>query len=521
LIEFAEDAKYLHLPLSKAQRVLLKVISGERLTDPAEIAIFQLCTDRQRYIARVYREISVVAGARSGKDAFIATPTVLWHALFGGHEKRLGKGERGLVVLIAQDADAARIAFDYLKDYLQSNPLLDAQVATYMSREILLRNGILIRCFPSTATSVRGRTVVAAVMDEIAYYRLEGQQHSDVEIEAVVNSRLKGPLIKISTPGAKGGVLYRDFSRGFGKDDPDLLVWRASTSLMYPEYSELDRLRRTMDPKRFAVEFEAEFAADIDSFLALDVIEACIMPGVLMLPPLVKDGVKYYIGVDTHGGGADHFTICVCHVDPDGRIVQDLLQGWTSATSLDQIVDEICGICERYNVKRVYGDKYGAGWVEDAFSKRGIRYEPVKWKAPGSDTETMADKSTIAVQCHPLFMTRRLALLDTDLPLVRELSLWERTQHSGGKDAVDHPRGAHDDYATATCTAIFVASGAGNTLPTPFSGALGNITALGSRGGDAFARSFGRPAAGAAGQASHLGNRYGSTSRYARRLGVE
>jgi hypothetical protein len=31
-------------------------------------------------------------------------------------------------------------------------------------------------------------------------------------------------LVKISTPYMKGGVLYEDFTRGFGQDDPDLLV---------------------------------------------------------------------------------------------------------------------------------------------------------------------------------------------------------------------------------------------------------------------------------------------------------
>ena len=32
----------------------------------------------------------------------------------------------------------------------------------------------------------------------------------------------------------KGGVLYEDFKNGFGKDNPDLLVWKASSLLMNP-----------------------------------------------------------------------------------------------------------------------------------------------------------------------------------------------------------------------------------------------------------------------------------------------
>lgn len=39
-------------------------------------------------------------------------------------------------------------------------------------------------------------------------------------------------LVKISTPYMKSGVLYDDFTRAYGQDDPDLLVWRASSPLM-------------------------------------------------------------------------------------------------------------------------------------------------------------------------------------------------------------------------------------------------------------------------------------------------
>jgi hypothetical protein len=41
-------------------------------------------------------------------------------------------------------------------------------------------------------------------------------------------------LVKISTPYMRGGVLYEDFQSSFGQDDPDLLVWRASSRLMNP-----------------------------------------------------------------------------------------------------------------------------------------------------------------------------------------------------------------------------------------------------------------------------------------------
>ncbi len=58
----------------------------------------------------------------------------------------------------------------------------------------------------------------------------------DAEIQASIRrGMLSFPfprLVKISTPYMKSGVLYDDFKNAFGQDDPDRLVWRASSTLM-------------------------------------------------------------------------------------------------------------------------------------------------------------------------------------------------------------------------------------------------------------------------------------------------
>jgi hypothetical protein len=76
-------------------------------------------------------------------------------------------------------------------------------------------------------------------------------------------------LIKISTAYMRSGVLYDDFRRGFGHDNPDMLVWRESSLLMNPSLraERLERERR-LDPLRFAREYDAEFTDDLESFIA-------------------------------------------------------------------------------------------------------------------------------------------------------------------------------------------------------------------------------------------------------------
>jgi len=107
--------------------------------------------------------------------------------------------------------------------------LLAPLIAEVLASEIVLTNGLtIIACFPCTLRSLRGWSIPDGVMDELAFYRLEGQADSDVEVQASIRRGMIAfpttRLVKISTPYMKGGVLYEDFTRGFGQDDPDLLV---------------------------------------------------------------------------------------------------------------------------------------------------------------------------------------------------------------------------------------------------------------------------------------------------------
>jgi hypothetical protein len=307
IIEFVTDPQLLGLSLSPAQRTLLKSIYGETLDDE-ELDLFRVCTGRATYTPRSYGEISVVAGARSGKDSRVAATTVLYEALFGGHERSVAKGETGTVVLIAQDRAATGVAFNYITAYLQRSPVLAGLLdGEPLASSLRLRNGLVVQCFPSTLRAMRGYSVVCSVLDELSFFRLEGQADSDAEIQASVRRGMinfaHARLIKISTPYMRSGVLFADFQRGFGVDDPDLLVWKASTALMNPSIT-AERLAREqrLDPQRYAREYLAEFSEDVESFLPSAWIESAVMTGRHELPP--QPGFRYLTTCDPSGGAA-------------------------------------------------------------------------------------------------------------------------------------------------------------------------------------------------------------------------
>lgn len=85
------------------------------------------------------------------------------------------------------------------------------------------------------------------------------------------------------------------------------------------------------------------------------------------------------------------------------------------------------------------GDNYASQWVQGAWRDTGIVY-----------VQSDIPKSQIYLESLPLF-TRGLVRLPDHSKLLRELRLLERTAHRGGRESVDHPRGAHDDYANACC----------------------------------------------------------------------
>jgi hypothetical protein len=109
ILDFVTDPQLLNLTISPAQRTLLKSFYGLPLTKD-ELAIWSQCTGRVTYSGRPFREMTVIAGARGGKDSRVLAPVLCYEAVFGGHESFLAKGEYGMIPLVAQDQRATRIA---------------------------------------------------------------------------------------------------------------------------------------------------------------------------------------------------------------------------------------------------------------------------------------------------------------------------------------------------------------------------------------------------------------------------
>jgi Terminase large subunit, ATPase domain len=411
------------LPLDEQQKAMFASVAGER-SPPA----------------RRVRELWAICGRRSGKSR-IAAAVAIFLALFLRYN--LARGERGMCLVVAGSIEQARMVFNYIRGFLEAAPALEKEIAAVRRYEITLRNGIVIAVHSNSYRTVRGRTLVAAVLDEVSFWRDESSATPDIETYRAILPSLattNGLLVGISSPYRKLGLLHQKYRDHFGVDSADTLVVRGSSKIFNPTLAdEIIAAQRAADPAAAISEWDAEFRNDIAAFLDDELIEAALEHGrPLELPPL-GGYTTYKAFTDAAGGtGNDSYTIGIGHKQGQNFVI-DVVRGTAGKFDPQEVTRQYAALLKEYRIGRVTGDTYAAQWVAGAWGGCGIRY--VTSELP---------KSQIYLEALPLF-TRGLVRLPNHPRLLRELRLLERHTHRSGRDTVDHGRNGHDDHANATC----------------------------------------------------------------------
>lgn len=411
--------------------VLLKALFALKMSKK-EVALYRDCTGREKGPVGEFGELWAIVGRRGGKS-FIAAVIAVFLALFYKYEKHLGPGEIGVIQVIASDRSQSQVILNYIKGILKSNPVFAQYIVTELKESIELSNRIEIQVMSCSYRSIRGRTVVCAIFDEIAFWRVEGA-NPDKEILAAIRPSMatiaNSKLIVISSPYSQWGVLWEIFKAYHAVDHPDVLVWKAPTRVMNPTISEslIDR-ETAKDPLAARSEWEAEFREDLELFLSLEAVEACCTLTGSLAP---RSQYAYRAFVDPSGGRNDAFTLSIGHQEKT-KLVVDLLKAWDPPFNPEGVVKEIADILKQYRMDRVTGDRYAAAWVESAFQKQGIRYQSCE-----------KVKSDLYLNFEG-YVNTALIELPKDQNLINELTALERRRGKAGKDIVDHPVRGSDD----------------------------------------------------------------------------
>jgi hypothetical protein len=441
-------------------RIVAKAIFAEPLTAD-ELAVFTKHTGRTLAQTTPAREVWLAVGRRGGKDWFTAA-LLVYLACF--REYRFKTGELGRVMLLAVDADQADVLFEYVSSLIDSIPECAGMVAKrsvkYGMRRLTLNNRIEILIKPADRRRVRGRTVLACVCDEIAHWWSD-ERHANPDTEvlkALRPSMLGVPgalMVCISSPYRRQGTLFEADKKHWGQNSDRILFVRAATWETRPIESEQHRMlfptfeaelaeEKANDPSAFASEYGAEYRVDLEDYLSLEAVEACVVAGRNGLP---YDGTTHRMFVDTAGGGGqDSFGACITRSTPNGAAVCWLFEK-KPPFDAETLADFIAENAGEYGITMLVGDNFSGDTWKSMFLKRGLSYTVEKRNA-----------SALYRAFAPVVTGKRVELPDPkkSLTVERGLNQLVNLVKREGGEKITHAQGEHDDVANALAGGVLL-----------------------------------------------------------------
>jgi hypothetical protein len=308
-----------------------------------------------------------------------------------------------------------------------------------------LNNGVTVEIQTASFRTIRGRTCLGVLCDELAYWMSdESSANPDVEILAALRPAMatipKAMMLKASSPYSRRGALWNDHRKNFGKDDSTTLVWQADTRTMNPSVPQsfIDAAYED-DPTNAAAEYGAQFRSDIEAFISREAVEACVIAGRFELPPMAN--TRYVAFCDPSGGSSDSMTLAIAHKEGD-RAILDAIREVKPPFSPEAVVADFCRLLKTYHINTVIGDKYAGLWPRERYQVHGVTYDAAA-----------KPKSDIYRDLLPIINGRRVELPEHP-GTIAQLCALERRTWRGGRDSIDHAPNQHDDLANAVAGAL-------------------------------------------------------------------
>lgn len=462
---FVDFVTSLGVEMTPAQRVLYSVaIDG---LDPCDTSDPALAAKIFGPVARVpsgARDVvAVVKGARVGGSYFGAL-YLLWRSLTADLSG-LAPGEEAAAIVVAPDKRLAIQTLKYARGAVETVPDLETRV---LSEGGQTRDGftlgvghgrkVSIEALPASAkgTATRGRSLVAALLDESAFLRDADFQVNDTEIFRSIIPRVMpgGRVLVSSTPWAASGLLHDLFSRNHGQPR-DALAAHCPTLLMRPDdrTARIVAAERDRDPDNAAREFDAvPMSGGSSSFFDSSAIDAAIdreRPIVLAPGPLA------YVGIDL-AFRRDSSALVVVHRRGRELAIAETLElrpKFGRPLKPSEVIEQFAALARRH----------GAGWVacDGHYLETAREFFAAAGLSVVVGPEGARGKAESYVHLRNVLGEGRLSM-PNDPRLAAQLRAITSSPQSGGGLSITAPRNAqgHGDLVSALVLASWAATAA-------------------------------------------------------------
>jgi hypothetical protein len=496
-MRFVDFCGALGVELTPAQRVLC-LVAFDRV-EPCQL------DDADREIAReLFGPVDVVpaaaravlaalCGARSGKSYILAAIYLLWRALLADLS-RLAPGEVAHALAVCPDLRLGRLIIRYAHGAASGcswiAPLISADGADGFTITRPDGHAVMIECLPATrgGSALRGRSLVAAVLDECSFFRDESAVVNDSELFRAVAPRvIKGGLVVLcSTAWGGMGLLADEIERNFGHP-VTALACKAPTLLMRPEMADLIARERIRDPDNARREFDCESLADdsaawprgdvnggfephpgvfrwspwtqicdpgetMDAFVTFRASfgEPDLTPRYRQLKPPPGSGLSsdVFIGYELDGNGNR-----ILEPQPERRLLRIAgLHRWTGPEvrqlGMDKLTTRLAGMMRTGGARLLVSDQRGAPYLNAMMVQRGVKFRAVNINA--------TNKHESVVLIRSLLRDGQISI-DANSPYSAEFRQqmigYRRIVRSGGTFGYSGGnRAAVDDWAAALVT---------------------------------------------------------------------
>lgn len=430
---------------------------------------------------RARRELTVVCGRGSGKTMIFAAARLLHLCLLvdlseppPGSTLGLARGEPAFAIVVACDKPTAAQTLSFIEGFLETLAMRGVVYRPPTDGEIVLRRDgrdVIIQCVAASArgASVRGRSIICFVMDELAFLRDEKYGINDKDQYDAAWPRVMfergGQMIVCSSPWAELGLLWDHYSSNFGAPKTTLVA-HAPTGLMRPELRERIEEEKKLNPaeaERYSREFDALFTANasFQFFKGSDIHNAYVRDGERASAPVpYKPWCRYAAGAD-FAFKSDHSAVVVAQWDGHEVTVVDAMQMAPTkdeALKPSHVVASFAPLLRSYELADVMADSHSREAIREHLDTHGL----VMRDAPHHIVETfgrvrsllMDGRLKIPARFEHLNLRPKANEFRAQLRAVQ----WKLT--AGGNQSIELPRrrkgaGGHCDLVSALVLAVW------------------------------------------------------------------